>query len=346
MKGIKVLMAVVFNCIMGGLLASMVEINALVGAMVMNAVGVMMSMMPQVSGLREGVFTEVWIGQVIERFTHRLQNTFLDGVPDYSQYAHNNVIHLVEAGVNPDVLINNTTYPLDIQTLEDGDKSISLDKYQTKPTPITDDELYAISYDKMTLKKAQHGDAIAEAELDKAIHAFAPNEDTEKTPVLVASGEYDGNRRRLTRNDIIALKNRFDKMKVPQTGRRLVLCADHVQDLLLQDQNFANQYYNYQSGAITKMYGFDIYEYVNCPTFTTQGKKKSYGSLAEQGEYQASVAFYAPRMFKANAETTMYYSEAKTDPQNQRNLISFRHYFVALPQTMGAVGAIYSPEKA
>ena len=346
MKTVKFLMAVIFNCLMGSLLALMVGVNALIGAALMNVVGIGMSMMPPVSGmLREGVFTEVWIGEVIKQFSHRLQNTFLDGVPDYSQYAHNNVIHLVEAGINPDVLINNITYPIAIQELADGDKTINLDKFQTKATPVTDDELYSISYDKIALKKEQHGDAIAEKELDKAIHAFAPAENKTKTPVIAASGEFDEQRQRITREDIIALKNRFDKAKVPQAGRRLVLCADHVQDLLLQDQSFANQYYNYQSGAITKMYGFDIYEYVNCPVFTTDGKKKSFGAVAETGEYQASVAFYAPRMFKANAETTMYYSEAKTDPQNQRNLVNFRHYFVAMPKTEEAIGAIYSPKK-
>lgn len=342
----KILFAVMFNCIVGGLLATMVDVNAIVGCLVMNGVGVVMSFMPQVSGmLRAGVYTEVWLGEVVKQFTHRLQNTFLDGVPDYSQYAHNNVIHLVEAGINPDVLVNNTTYPLEIQELADGDKTISLDKYQTKPTVVTDDELYAISYDKIALKREQHGDAIAERELDKAIHAFAPSENKAKTPVIAASGDYDGTRQRITRADIIALKNKFDKMKVPQVGRRLVLCPDHVQDLLLQDQSFAQQYYNYQTGAITKMYGFDIYEFVNCPLYTIAGKKKSFGAVAEAGEYQASIAFYAPRMFKANAETTMYYSEAKTDPQYQRNTINFRHYFVAMPKTEDAIGAIYSPKK-
>ena len=52
---------------------------------------------------------------------------------------NNDVIHLVEVGVDPDVLINNKTYPIDVQALEDKDIAIKLDKFQTKATTITDD---------------------------------------------------------------------------------------------------------------------------------------------------------------------------------------------------------------
>ena len=68
-------------------------------------------------------------------------------------------------GVDPDVLINNTTYPIPLQALEDKDIAISLDKFQTKVTPVTDDELYAISvqYDKMSRVKESHANARSDA---------------------------------------------------------------------------------------------------------------------------------------------------------------------------------------
>ena len=46
------------------------------------------------------------------------------------------------------------------QALNDKDIAISLDKFQTKATPITDDELYAISYDKMSRVKEAHANAL------------------------------------------------------------------------------------------------------------------------------------------------------------------------------------------
>ena len=96
--------------------------------------------------LPEGVFVEIWTGELVKALNARIRGTFLEGVPDYSQYSQADTIHLVDVGAEPDVLVNNSTYPITVQELKDGDVAISLDKVQTKPTPVTDDELYAASY--------------------------------------------------------------------------------------------------------------------------------------------------------------------------------------------------------
>ena len=122
----------------------------------------------------------------------------------------------------------------------------------------------------------------------------------------------------------------------------MVLCSDHIADLLLQDQRFADQFYNYTTGKIANLYGFEVYEFSNNPVYTVAGAKKSFGAVASTGEFEASVIFYVKNMMKAKGSTKMYYSEAKTDPQNQRNLINFRHYFVALPKVTRGTAAIMS----
>lgn len=334
------LLAVMVNCILGATLATAAGLAPVLGAVALNAVGCV-HMMPAGS-LLSGVYTEIWTGEVVKKLRDDEHGTWLEGIPDYSANAENDVIHLIVAGADPDVLINNTTYPIDVQNITDTDKAISLDKFQTKATPVTDDELYAISYDKMASVKERHGDAITDKKIAKAIHAFAPASHTALTPVIETSGEADNGRQRITRTDVIHLKKYFDVMKAPKKGRRLVLCSDHVQDLLLVDQKFAEQYYKYESGRITNMYGFDVYEDTDMPVYTTAGAKKSFGAAADTGEFQASVAFVVKRMWKASGSTSMYYSEAKTDPQNQRNLVNFRHYFVALPKKNEAIGAIMS----
>ena len=213
---------------------------------------------------------------------------------------------------------------------------------------MTDDELYALAYDKMALVKTRHGNKLSEGMLDKAIHAFAPTEDTAETPVLVTTGEADETgRRKLQRVDIISLRRKLDKLKVPKNGRRLVLCSDHISDLLECDQKFQGQYHDYSTGVIAKMYGFEIYEAVNCPLFDcTTKKKKSFGAVATGNDFEASVFFYVPRMFKCKGSNKMYYSKAENDPVNKRNLISFTARFVALPQKKEkAVGAIVSVKK-
>lgn len=346
----KAITAVMFNAVMGVILASVVDLSPGVGALTAVAVSVCCAGFMPAGALMEGVLTEVWTGELIKTLRAGDKATFLDGLPDYSQYAENDVIHMVDVGGDPEVLVNNKTYPLQVQKLEDGDAVFKLDKYQTKPTPVTDDELYALSYDKMTSVKERHGEAILEKKYAKAIHALAPDKKETKTPVLRTTGEVEGGattgRRTLRREDIIALKREFDKMQVPVDGRRLVLCPDHVHDLLLQDQKFAEQYYNYTTGKISNLYGFDVYEYVNNPIYKQDGTKVKFATAAGENEFQASVAFYRKNSFKASGSTKMYYSEAKTDPQNQRSLINFRHYYVVLPKRKEAMGAIISDYKA
>ena len=294
--------------------------------------------------LPEGVFVEIWTGELVKALNARIRGTFLEGVPDYSQYSKADTIHLVDVGVEPEVLVNNTTYPIDVQELKDGDIAISLDKFQSRPTPVTDDELHAASYDKIASVKDRHADAIAAKKFTKAIHALAPSSDSAKTPVIMTSGPEDTatSRKKLTRADIIALKRKFDKLEVPLEGRRLVLCSDHVNDLLEEDQKFRDQYYNFQNGTIARMYGFQVFEYAGCPVFTSAGAKKAFGAQVSAGEFQASVAFYEKNIFKASGTTKMYFSEARTDPENQRNLVNYRHYFLALPKKTEAIGAIVS----
>lgn len=334
--------------IMGCVIAHLCDVPLWVGAVGMVAVGVGMSFVRLPNGMRAGVYVEVWTRQVIEHYTHAMEGTFLDGVPDFSQYAENDVIHLSDVSGDPSVLVDNTTYPLDIEELADGDVSIKLSKFETKPTQVTDDELHALAYDKMALVKTRHGNKLSEGMLDKAIHAFAPTEHTAETPVLLTTGEPDEDgRRKLTRVDVIALRRKLDKMKVPKKDRRLVLCSDHISDLLECDQKFQGQYHDYSTGVIAKMYGFEIYEAVNCPLFDyTTKKRKSFGSIATGNDFEASVFFYVPRMFKCKGSNKMYYSKSENDPVNKRNLMSFTARFVALPQKKEkAVGAIVSAKK-
>lgn len=300
--------------------------------------------LPKGSAL-EGVYTEVWTGELVKQLRGGMSASWLDGVSDYSAAVNNEVVHLVDVGGDPDVLINNTTYPIAAQELEDGDIALGLDKFQTKKTAVSDDQLFAISYDKMGSVIERHGDAITIAKFKKAAHALTRNSNTAKTPVVPTSGENDNGRKKCTRKDIIALKRKLDALQIPTAGRRLVLCSDHVNDLLEDDQKFRDQYYNYTTGKIANMYGFEVYEFENCPYFTKEGTKVPFKN-SPSTDHQASFCFYTKRVFRAQGSTKMYYRDAQTNPDYQQNEVNFRHYYIVLPKKMEAIGAIYSYDGA
>ncbi|WP_018921265.1 hypothetical protein [Segatella oris] len=343
------MIALLVNVVVGGLIALAVGVAPWIGAVALNVIAIAVGACLPKDALRAGVFTEVWTGELVKSLRGGLEGSWLDGVPDQSSIVNNDVIHLVDVGVDPDVLINNTTYPIPTQALSDKDIAVKLDKFQTKVTPITDDELYAASYDKMARVKESHGNAINDSKFTKAAHALCAQQDTAKTPVLKTTGERDATtgRLRLTMADVVALKSAMDKLGVPAENRRLVLCPDHANDLLLASQTFREQYnIDRATGKVGKLYGFDVYEYANTPLYTQAGKKKNLGVAAGDGEFNCSFAFYTPRVFKATGSTKMYYSEAATDPEYQRNKINFRHYFLCMPKKEDAGVVMMSGYKA
>ena len=352
-KFITFLCALLFNAVAGACLATAVGISPVAGALGAEAIASIPSLFSSSAAvpgiLQAGILKELWTGELIKALRGGLEHTWLDGIPDVSSAVDNDVIHLVDVGADPDVLVNNTTYPISIQDLTDSDKTISLDKFQTKATPVTDDELHAISYDKMSRVIESHRNAIDDSKFAKAAHAFCAASNTANTPIVTTTGDRDAatGRLKLTRSDLLAAKAAMDKLGVPAQNRRLVLCSDHVNDILGWSEEFSRQYnLDNVNGKVGRLYGFDIYEASETPLYTTAGAKKALGATASAGEFKSSFAFYTPRVFKASGSTKMYYSDANTDPLYQRNLVNFRHYFIALPKKADAGVTIVSGYKA
>lgn len=341
------LSALLFNTVMGALTFHLIGLPTVCGIITANLLSLVAGQFMPRGAAMTGVYTEIWTGELVKALRGRMAGSWLDGIPDASSIVNNDAIHLVDVGVDPDVLVDNTTYPIPMQKLDDKDITVQLKKFQTKVTPVTDDELYALSYDKMTRVKEAHANAIADKKFAMAAHALAQCTDTYR---VGTTGDVDitGNRRKATVKDIIELKRALDAQNVPAEKRRLVLCPDHVNDLLNADQSFREQYnINRADGTIGRLYGFDIYEYGYCPVFSSMGEKQTFGTKSDNSKelYQASFAFYTPRVFKATGSTKMYYSEAATDPESQQNKINFRHYFMCMPKKTDAAAVLVSGDK-
>lgn len=340
-------MAVVINCFMGGTITAAVGLSPVIGAVGANAIAAVSPLIaPAGSALRAGLYSEIWTGETIKAFRNSLESLgWLSKIRSFdSQVAKNNTINFVDLGGDPAVLVNNTSYPIGVETLADANRAITLDKYQTKATKVTDDEARGLSYDKIGSVIERHRDVVDETKYARALHALAPDSHAAKHPVLTTTGEAVGNRLRLTVADVINLKSSYDALKVPVPGRVLVLCPEHVNDLLLQDTTFATRYNNTKDGKIANMYGFEIYEFVDAPKYDNTGKKKAFNAKAADTDRNASVSFYAPRMMKATGETKAYLDEP--DTQNQEWRYNVRHYFICLPLKNEAIGALVSGVKA
>ena len=284
---------------------------------------------------------EVWIGQIKEGFYP--DDSFLRKATDFSEFVDNNRLHIASAGIDPKVLINNTTYPITVTGRDDEDNEIRLDKFETENTIVRRPDVLEYSYDKLESVIRQHRSTLRTSVATKAAHAFAPNEDSDSTPVITTTGESASGRKRLRFADVLALKERFDDAEVPIEERYLVLHPKHVSDLLLEDLKLFKDLTNIKDGEPLKFAGFGCYAFPRMPTYRlTDGalKKVAFGAAAVEGDQFASFAFYAKEVMKADGEIFMYALE--NDPRERATIVGFDKRFVALPIRGKGIGAIVS----
>ncbi|KAB8153416.1 hypothetical protein EZY14_009290 [Kordia sp. TARA_039_SRF] len=278
--------------------------------------------------------------ELIKHFRH--VGTWLSVVPNKSKWVNKDVIKLTEIGADPKVLINNNTYPIAVASREDDTVAISLFKYDTENTKITDDEIYALPYDKPGSVQEQHRETLEETTAEHALHSLAPMGNTTNTPILVTTGEDDGTgRRRLRSADLINYKTQLNDLKIPKKGRVLVLCSAHIADLLLEDKKLETQYHNHKDGMIAKnYYGFELYEDIYAPMYDNSLNKIPF-SADTQGK-EASVFFLKKRVAKAKGSAKRYFKKSEDDPEYRETKVGYRIYFIAIPISEKGQGAIVS----
>lgn len=278
--------------------------------------------------------------ELIKNFRH--DNSWLETLTPKPQWVNNDVIKIPKRGLAPKVLINNKIYPIQSNKREDGFISLSLNMYDTENTAVTDEELYALPYDKLGDVQQQHREELEDKTAEHALYSIAPDH-SDTTPVLKTTGEDDGTgRKRLTAKDLINFKKTLDKLLVPKDGRVLVLCPDHTADLLIEDLSFKQRYQDANGGMIAKSYyGFETYESTYAPKYDKDAKtKKPFGS-ADAGE-EASVVFYKKNTVKAPGTVKRYARAAADNPEMRENTIGFRLYWIAVAIKDEGTAAIIS----
>ncbi len=289
-------------------------------------------------------FPEIWLNRVIHNLDNTDVATFLNGISelgvDVSQInegtiSEQNKIYLPVTDFEVDVLINNTTYPIDVQAYDDDTLEVSLDKYQTKVTTLSDDAIMGASYPKIDEVTKSHVHAIASNKFKKAIHAIAPASATAKMPVFTKAGEH------LTYEDLVNFKQACDDAGFGDDPIRLVLTPTHWNDLLRDRENFGDQLVNYVKGKPNpEILGFELHKYSGMPYYDAAGAKKAFGAEVADTDVQASVAFIVDNIAKKTGITKQYFAPAKGDPENQTNRLNYRHYFIVTPKQAMKVAAI------
>jgi hypothetical protein len=271
-----------------------------------------------------------------ENWTGRISNK--------SNWVNQDAIRLNQMGADPAVLINNNTYPIPVDSRTDASTVISLFKYDTENTVVTDDEIYALPYDKNGSVQQQHRLTLEETIRVHGLHSLAPQANTDNTPILETTGPTIGSRKRLVYADLVKGGTLLDKLKVPRAGRCIVLTSDHKSDLLLEDKGLQNQMHNHSNGMIASNYaGFDLYSDIENPKYApvaTVETKIAYGAATAGRE--ASVVFHAAAASKAMGSVKVYSRDSKIDPENRESVMGARMWAIMIPTRAKGQAAILS----
>lgn len=265
-------------------------------------------------------------------------DSWLNELEDFDHMVKYDTINLAEVGADPDVLENNTVYPLVPVTREDNKITATLSTFDTKPTHVTDVEDMNVDYKKTKSVMGQHINSLRTKCSKSGAYNMSPQTNTADAPVLKTTGAKNARGfKALTFEDVTNLSLAFDEADIPQEGRVIVLCPQHKTDL--KNENIKL----YKAMMSDKeIDGFKIYTHTGNPTYDpATGAKSPYGALTGN---PSSFAFYKARTLRARGSVT---AEAERHFATYRGtLVGAQVRFVAMPLGKKAVGAIYSDTAA
>ena len=326
-----------FNMLIALMFSAFCGIAALpaVGASIV--AGSAMSYIDKAPGmLFSGVQKEIWTDILLEGFYPN--TSFLVEGRDLSSLVDYNTINLAEAGANPSVLIDNSSYPIAVSSRTDTPHTVPLKTLDTTSTVVRNIEAMESSYDKMSSVIYGHKQELARTAGKLAAWNWTPSSDATLTPVIAATGTLTNGYRTLLFADILTLRKRFDLADIPQEGRVLVLNPNHEADLIAQDLVLFKT-----AIANNELFGFKLYRTSITPIFNAStGVKCAYGAAAATStDTYCSFAFQKDEVMKAMGTVEMF---AKyKDPDNKGDVINFQMRYIALPLRTKAIAALYSP---
>ena len=282
---------------------------------------------------------ETWVNQIKENFYP--DSSFLMYGQDFSALVENDAINMAEAGVDPNVLINNTTYPITVVQRADTPIRIELDKFETENTLVRRPDVIQYSYDQLESVIMGHRNQLRAKTAEKAAHAYAPAQDNAYTPVISTTGASSGTRKTITFDDILNLKERFDNMEIPLEQRFLVLHPSHVTDLIRLDTKGFKDITDVVNGQPKRFAGFGILQFSRMPVYDLNTMEKlEWGIAGGADSGFCSFAFQANEVMKADGEVYMY--ERVDDPEHRATVVGFDKRFIAVPIRNKGIGAIVS----
>jgi len=278
---------------------------------------------------------ELWLSLIMEGMVP--DTSFLSRSVDMSEFVEYNKLNLAEAGVDPNVLIDNDTFPVPVSQRNDIPKELLLHTFDTENTVVRNIEEKEAAYAKMESVIRSHRNALIKKTSTFAAYNWCPVKDGDFTPVIVSSGAANASGvKKVSFEDFLDMEAKFRALDVDMNTLVAVLNAVHLADLRKEDIKL---YKDVMSSG--KLFSFSIFSFSGLPYFdTATGQKKAYGSAKGATDTQASLVYSDKEVMRAMGDTEVF---AKyKDPDQRGDVIGFQQRFTAYSIRNKHIGAIYS----
>lgn len=343
----SILTAIFFNACIGMAFAAFTGFNPLACVSGANLIGLTIGLKAAspVTGLAfNAILRQISLAEI--RTAFYADGAWLTRARNMDSYVNANTIDLADAGVDPEVLINNTTYPIEITERPDGNLEYTLDTLDTVNTKVGSIEQLLAAYDKRQDVIRSHRQSLLTTSLRLAAHAYAPNSNTADTPVLATTGSSTSiggnNYKAISFDDIITMRGTFaDKNFLSKGGNMICLLnPKHTMQLMKEDKDLYKKLLDINNYKPERFAGIEFYEYSDTPIYnkSTLVKKALKTAALGTDSPATSVFFVDTEVFRCDGTYKMFMTA--DSPEYRADIVGFQKRFLAAPFKQQAIGAI------
>lgn len=274
------------------------------------------------------ITVEIWQNSIVEHLF--ADSSFMSKAFNADEYvSQGKVVHIPNAGASSGVSKNRSSLPATVSKRTDSDVTYNLDEYTTNPVLIPNADTVELSYDKRESVLRQDKQALMDEVAKSMIHAWSPTEasalvETSGGNVTAHTPSATGNRKALTKGDVLRAMTLMNRQNIPQQGRYLLLDAvmyeQLLNDLTTQEAQAFHALADVASGVIGQLYGFNIMMRSEVGVYgaNKQPKLASVGAATDLG---AALAWHEGAVCRALGEVRALEREA--DPTYYGDVYSF-----------------------
>ena len=281
---------------------------------------------------------QIWTDTIMEGFIP--DGSFLSESVDMTPLVEFNTINAAEAGIEPEVLFDNNTYPIPVASRDDIPQQLPLHTLDTKNTVVRNVEKIESSYDKLKSVTQGHKNSLCRKSCAYAAHAWAPLENGLQTPVQIIEGAASKlGYVKTSFDDFLVMEALYRSMDVPMDKLVAVLHPYHLADLMAEDKKLYKDVI-----ASGKLFSFKLFSTSILPVYNASTKKKkAFGAAADpENDAPASITYCSTEVMRADGDIKMFLNE--DDAAQRGDVIGFQKRFTALPIRGKYNGAIVTPK--